>query len=293
MIKSMTAFSSEETTRDNITVSVEIRCYNSRHLDLVIRLPSRCQNLEDTVRQQASSVIQRGRVEIRVGVKNEAVGGIGCNINEDLADAHYNALVALRNRYGLPDPVQLDHLLKINGIIEPAEPETDAATVREILEETLSRGLDAAERMREAEGRALAADIDERINRIEALLEQIETQTDGLLEQCRTRLEDRINELTRGMVDIDPGRIAQEAAFMADRSDISEEITRAKSHLDQFRKRMAADAPAGKPLNFLLQEFSREFNTMGSKVGNAAVSHVIVTVKTEIEKIREQVQNAE
>jgi len=293
MIKSMTAFASEETTRDHITVSVEIRCYNSRHLDLVIRLPSRCQHLEDTVRQRASTVIQRGRVEIRVGVKNEAVGGVGCHINEDLADAHYNALVSIRDRYGLPEPVRLDHLLKINGIIEPATPETDAATVREILEETLSRGLDAAEQMREAEGRALAADIDERINRIEALLEQIETQTDGLLEQCRTRLEERINELTRGMVDIDPGRIAQEAAFMADRSDISEEITRAKSHLDQFRKRMAADEPAGKPLHFLLQEFSREFNTMGSKVGNAAVSHVIVTVKTEIEKIREQVQNAE
>ncbi len=293
MIKSMTAFSSEETTRDTITVSVEIRCYNSRHLDLAIRLPSRSQHLEDTVRQRASTAIQRGRVEIRVGVKHETARGVGCQINEELADAHYNALVALKDRYGLAGPVELDHLARINGIIEPAEPEIDDSTVREILEETLSRGLDAAERMREAEGRALAADIDERINRIEALLEQIESQTGDLLEQCRTRLEDRINEMTRGMVDIDPGRIAQEAAFMADRSDISEEITRAKSHLDQFRKLMAADEPAGKPLNFLLQEFSREFNTMGSKVGNAAISHVIVTVKTEIEKIREQVQNAE
>ena len=128
---------------------------------------------------------------------------------------------------------------------------------------------------------------------IEQALTQIKTVSAGLLPLYQERLKERIASLTSGMVDIEPGRIAQEAAFYADRSDISEEIVRAGSHLKQFRDIMNGDEPAGRKLNFLLQEFNREFNTMGAKAGNAEVSHMIVGVKSELEKIREQVQNVE
>lgn len=293
MIHSMTAFASEERTRNGITVSVEIKCVNSRHLDLAIRLPSAHGNMEEAVRQMISSHIQRGRVEIRISIQNETDDVLSFTVNERLADAYYKSLNHIRNRYSLTDGVALDHLLKINGIIEPAEMETDTSVIWNVLEETLSCSLDHVQKMRKAEGDAMKRDLFERTDRIEQYILEIENRSDGLIEIYRERLAGRINELTRGMVEIDPGRIAQEAAFIADKSDISEEITRAKSHLSQFRHIAEAEPPAGRSLNFLLQEFLREFNTMGSKAGNADISHIIVSAKTELEKIREQIQNVE
>ncbi|MFO8112399.1 MAG: YicC/YloC family endoribonuclease [Desulfosalsimonadaceae bacterium] len=293
MIKSMTAFANESKTRDGITVSVEIKCYNSRHLDMAIRLPAAHAGMEEAVRQTASGYMQRGRVEIRINIKNENRDTVSFTINEALADAYHSALHRIRDRYGLADPVLLDHMVKINGIIEPEEIAVDTSEIRPVLEETLALSFATVEKMREAEGKAIAADISKRIEHIETCIVQIEEQARGLLAIYSERLTNRINELTCGMVGIDPGRIAQEAAFIADKSDISEEITRSKSHLAQFRKLMTGEEPAGKPLNFLLQELSREFNTMGAKAGNADIAHIIVSAKTELEKIREQVQNIE
>jgi uncharacterized protein (TIGR00255 family) len=147
--------------------------------------------------------------------------------------------------------------------------------------------------MKRAEGKNIADDLEKRLIKIEDHICQIGERSSGLLEVYQERLKERINSLTHGMVDIDTGRIAQEAAFLADKSDISEEIVRARSHLDQFRRLMTAPECTGRSLNFLLQEFNREFNTMGSKAGNAEISHTIVSAKTELEKIREQVQNVE
>jgi uncharacterized protein (TIGR00255 family) len=293
MIKSMTAYASQEGTGDGITVTVEIRCYNSRHLDLAIRLPSTHTNLEESVKQMISGFIQRGRVEVRIGIKIDDKDAVSFSINENVADAYYSALNSLRERFALPDPVLLDHMVRINGIIEPVEVDIDASAAGVLLEETMQRALQSMDRMRDAEGSAIAADISERLDNIEVCITRIEGQAVGMFERYYARLKDRINELTHGIVEIDQERVAQEAAIIADKSDISEEITRAKSHLNQFRKLMDADEPAGKPLNFLLQEFLREFNTMGSKSGNADISHILVSAKTEIEKIREQVQNVE
>ena len=147
--------------------------------------------------------------------------------------------------------------------------------------------------MREKEGAFLANDLKQRLGFVEQSLDQIEADATGLVPLYRERLQERITALTKGVVELDAGRIAQEAAILADRSDISEEIVRAESHLKQFRSIMISEEPAGRKLNFLLQEFNREFNTMGVKAGNAEVSHIIVNVKSELEKIREQVQNVE
>ncbi len=146
---------------------------------------------------------------------------------------------------------------------------------------------------RATEGRHLALDLGARLNALEAALGEIAGQSSGLVALYQERLKERIATLTQGLVAIDPARIAQEAALLADRSDISEEIVRAGSHLKQFRSIMDSSEASGRKLNFLLQELNREFNTMGSKAGNAAVAHVIVEVKTELEKIREQIQNVE
>ena len=153
--------------------------------------------------------------------------------------------------------------------------------------------LDDLDAMRKREGDVIARDFDDRLKYIEKSLREIQKASSGLLPIYQERLKDRLSSLTNGMVEIDPGRIAQEAAFYADKSDISEEIVRTHSHLKQFRTIMAAEEHAGRKLNFLLQEFLREFNTMGAKAGNADISHIIVAVKSELEKIREQVQNVE
>ena len=147
--------------------------------------------------------------------------------------------------------------------------------------------------MRQREGEALAADFRRRLETIESQLNMIENDSEGLLDIYRAKLLERIHILTQGNVDIDPGRIAQEAAFLADRSDISEELVRSASHLKQFRRVMDVEEPAGRKLNFLLQEFNREFNTMGAKTSRTEIAHRVVDLKSELEKIREQVQNIE
>lgn len=293
MIKSMTAFAGAEESRDGISVTIELRGVNNRYLDIAVRMPSTYANLEEPVKQAVSAEVQRGRVEIRVTIKTEAGTIQGFEINESLADAYHDALCRLKSRYNLSGEVNLDDLARVNGVLEPSETRVDLETVWQVISDALSAGLSEFNQMREKEGNAIAADVTERIDRIESALSRIEDSCEGLIEQYRQRLTERIHKLTDGMVEIDSGRIAQEAAFIADKSDISEEIVRAKSHLVQFRELMTADEPAGKPLNFLLQEFNREFNTMGAKAGNADISHIIVAAKTELEKIREQVQNVE
>lgn len=293
MINSMTAFASAEHSGDGISATIEIRGYNSRYLDLLVRVPSTYGNLEDQVKQMVSARVQRGRLEIRIGIRTEAGDVEQFTINETLANAYFQTLEQLRDRFDLSGSVSLELLARFNGVIETAEAEADPDKVWQVLAKAMAIALDELVRMREKEGRSLAEDLAGRLDFIENQIARVEEQAEGLLEYYQQRLRERITALTRGLVEIDPGRIAQEAAFLAERSDISEEIVRARSHMAQFRELMTAPEPAGKPLNFLLQEFTREFNTMGSKAGNAEISHIIVSAKAELEKLREQVQNIE
>jgi uncharacterized protein (TIGR00255 family) len=171
--------------------------------------------------------------------------------------------------------------------------EKDMDAVWPQLEPCLRTAMTDLDAMRRVEGDNMARDFRQRLDAIETMLEEIGDLAAQLPEMVRQRLKERIDALTHGVVEIDQTRIAQEAALLADRSDISEEIVRANSHIQQFRALMEDDTPAGRPLNFLLQEFNREFNTMGSKSGKATMSHIIVAVKSELEKLREQVQNVE
>jgi uncharacterized protein (TIGR00255 family) len=199
----------------------------------------------------------------------------------------------LRTVLHTEDQLSTDFLMGSAGIIKFVEPEKNLEAVWPVLKQCLRSTLDDLNAMREKEGEFLAQDFISRLSFIQECLEQIRQSAEDLLPYYQERLKERIHTLTKGGVDIDPARIAQEAAFLADRSDISEEIVRVDSHLNQFRNIMKSKEPAGRKLNFLLQEFNREFNTMGAKAGNAQASHTIVSVKSELEKIREQVQNVE
>ena len=289
----MTAFARAEKTEGNLTVSAEIRSYNSRYLDLTLRIPQTFQSLEDKIKTLVSERTARGRVEVKLQVQDVSETACAYEIDETKATAYYRALSELKERFGIDSPIVIEDLSRVNGIIRPAENAMEPETCWPVIQQCVTEALDGLEAMRKTEGAYLAQDFAKRMDYIEAAMEKIAAASDGLLAHYQERLKTRISALTQGMVDIDPARIAQEAAFLADRSDISEEIVRAGSHVQQFRAIMNSDEAAGRKLNFLLQEFNREFNTMGSKTGNAEVSHLIVELKSELEKIREQVQNVE
>ncbi len=293
MIKSMTAFARAETTSATLSASVEIRSVNSRNLDLVLRTPHGYLALEEKIKALVPAFINRGRIELKLDVRDESETVSGFEIDSAKARSYYRALVQLKETLALAGEVDVSHLLACNGLIRAVTAEQDADQVWKVVEPCVVEALAGLDAMRVHEGDFLARDFAMRLDDIERCLDRIEEAATDLVAIYRDRLRERITDLTQGLVDIDQGRMAQEAALLADRSEISEEIVRARSHLKQFRDLMAAEEPAGRKLNFLLQEFNREFNTMGSKAGNAAISHTIVTVKSELEKLREQVQNVE
>jgi uncharacterized protein (TIGR00255 family) len=293
MIKSMTAFAGTQHSRDNITITVEIRGYNSRYLDTALRLPSAYGWLEDIVKQTVSRNISRGRLEIRIGINAEEEKPESFCVDTKLADAYHQALKQLKNRFAIEEPIGISHLTGLNGIIENTREPADTEVLLKNTEEALKHALDCFDAMRIEEGKAMAKDLSDRIALIKGFIEEIDRLRHGLAEAYQQKLYSKIIDLTGGSIEIDQARIAQEAAIIADKSDISEELSRSRSHVEQFLKIMDSDEPAGKPLNFLLQEFSREFNTMGVKAGSAQISHIVVSAKTELEKLREQVQNIE
>jgi uncharacterized protein (TIGR00255 family) len=293
MIKSMTGFAAAEKSDGDLTVSVDMRAYNSRHLDIVLRIPPGGMVLEDRIKGLVAGRIARGRVEIKIQIKDESEQAMAFEIDHPRANAMYLALGQLKKKFNLGNDISLEHLLNMGGIIKPVESADTPDSLWTTIEGCLIQGLDALEMMRQKEGDFIADDLSARLDFIEGCLAEIKGDSGALLTQYQERLKDRIAALTRETVEIDPGRLAQEAAFLADRSDISEEIVRAESHVTQFRHIMTAEEPGGRKLNFLLQELNREFNTIGAKIGHAATSHKIVNIKSELEKIREQIQNVE
>lgn len=293
MIKSMTAYARGEIQMAPYTIRVEARTVNSRHLDVALRLSHGFESLEERIKGFIAETVARGRVDIRVQIQDDSDAGFEFKVNQPRAKAYHQALTALNEDLGLTEPITAEAVIAAGNIVQAVEAEKDVDTAWDHLAPCLKTVLADLDAMRCVEGKHLSRDFDQRLASIENMLEQIGVQAKGLPVLYQQRLIDRIDALTHGVVEIDPVRIAQEAALLADRSDISEEIVRAESHIQQFRSLMQDDTPAGRPLNFLLQEFNREFNTMGSKSGKAAMSHLIVAVKSELEKIREQIQNVE
>jgi uncharacterized protein (TIGR00255 family) len=249
--------------------------------------------LEDKIKGLISERIVRGRIEIAVQIREDSDETFGFEINEATAVAYHKALVQLKERFNIGTEISLDLLAGASGIIKPAELERDMETLWQMIKDAMIEALNDLDEMRSREGNFISRDFSKRLNYIEQSINQIEKNTGDLLLYHQDRLKERIVVLTKGVIEIDSGRIAQEAALLADKSDISEEIVRAKSHIKQFREIMSSNEPGGRKLNFLLQEFNREFNTMGAKAASVDVSHIIVEVKSELEKLREQVQNVE
>ena len=294
MLKSMTAYAFVERQDGDLAVSTEIRSYNSRYLDVVLRMPQGYAGFEDKLKGVVSAAMERGRVEVRVMVQDNSSAACAYQVDLQRAEAYRTAAGQLSAHLEMGSgALSLEYLLGVPGVIQPADTRGDIDAHWELIESTVTEALAELNQMRIKEGEFTGNDLSKRLDFIESHLNGIESSAADIVIQYRDKLRSRIETLTQDLVEIDPSRLAQEAAIMADRSDISEEIVRARSHVQQFRALMESNEPAGRKLNFLLQEFNREFNTMGAKVGLAALAHVIVDIKSEIEKLREQVQNIE
>jgi uncharacterized protein (TIGR00255 family) len=293
MINSMTAYASAEKTENNISVNVEIRSYNHRYLDIVLRLGRSCRFMENDLKKQIAQRVSRGRMEVKIHITDDSDEAAAYTFDEPKAEALNTILLQLKERFQISGDISLEMFTRQNGLIRPAEKVPDEDAQLALTTSCLDVALDKLTEMRRLEGAFLSDDFNKRIGRLETYLQTIQTESQGLFSFYQERLKERIRNLTEGIVEIDDARIVQEAAFFAEKSDLTEEMVRIKSHLIQFRKFMNSPEPAGRKLNFLLQELNREFNTTGSKTEKANVAHTVVDAKAELEKLREQVQNVE
>jgi len=289
----MTAFGQREKLTTDFDVNITIRSYNSRYLDISLYPLKKYMFLESKIKALIAERINRGRIDIRVQIRDNSDEATTFEINKSKAKAYYKALVELQKEFNIDSPVPLELLVGFQEIIQPKENKIDIEACWEVVEACLQDTLDDLLAMRKKEGAFIEKDILNRLDYIGQMTDLIEKESEDLLPQYQKRLMERIQVLTGKMIEIDPQRVAQEAAIIADKCDICEEIVRIKSHIKQFRDIMIEDKPAGQKLNFLIQEFNREFNTLGSKTDKAKVSHFAVDLKSELEKIREQIQNVQ
>jgi uncharacterized protein (TIGR00255 family) len=293
MIKSMTAFGRGEVEVGDTLINVEIRAVNHRFRDVPMRLPKAVQPLEEALRAQVAEVVGRGRVEI--GFQLETRGeqpDMEVELNVPLAQAYVRVFRELQDRFGADPAVRADALCQFRDVIQVRPVERDTESLKKPALEALKEALNAMDRMRVEEGRAIEEDFRRRIRMLRDYMEQIEGRAPLVVEEYGKRLRERISALA-GELELDANRLAQEVATFAGRCDITEEIVRSRSHLNQFEQYLALGEPVGRRLEFLLQEMNREANTISSKASDASISATVVEVKGELEKLREQVQNVE
>lgn len=289
----MTGFGRGEARRDGVSWAVECASVNRKQLEVAVSLPRELGELEANVRNLVAAGVSRGRVNVTVRSESLAdISSNAVNVDHGLAQQYYHALHALAVKLEIPAEVSLHDLMRLPGVVGLQQAETSAEQAWPLIEEAVGAALKQMNLMRETEGTHLREDMEERMSRIEALLTAIREKAVTVPEAQRKLLRQRLEDAGLPLP-LDDERLVKEIALFADRTDISEELSRAASHVKQFRAYLASGEPVGRSLDFLMQEFFREFNTMGSKCNNAEIAHHVVTAKTELEKIREQAQNVE
>jgi len=296
MIKSMTGFASLTRDDELATISVTVKAVNHRFLDLQLRVPGALAALETRIRSIAQSRIARGRLEINVTFQQRRTNGIEVELNEPFLDALKAALERARDRGYVDGPIATADLLRFPQALtireKVEEASDDPSPVAARVEDAIASALDELDAMRVREGSYLRIDLDARRGRLGELFEQVAVASDQGMAQLQARLAERVREL-RGDVLADESAIAQEIAKFVGRSDITEEVVRFRGHLEHWQSLTESSEPCGRKLDFLLQEMNREVNTVGSKAEGPAVSELVVSLKAELERMREQVQNVE
>jgi uncharacterized protein (TIGR00255 family) len=291
MIRSMTGFGAGRGSAAGEELDVEIRSVNHKFCEVKVRLPRELAALEVDATKSVRERLARGGVDVSVRRAGSAAA-VAPRVDAALAEAYARAFAEIQSRLALPGHITVADVVSADGVIRLDERPLDLDAARQALRVGLGAALDALVAMRAREGAALAQDVAGRLDTVQALVDQAAALVPRSVEHHRARLSERIEELTRGMA-LDPARLAQEVALFADRTDVTEEVTRLRSHLAQARALLAGAEPAGRKLDFLVQEMHREVNTIGSKSQSAEIAAIVVAAKAEIERMREQVQNVE
>ncbi|HVG35930.1 MAG TPA: YicC/YloC family endoribonuclease [Pyrinomonadaceae bacterium] len=292
-MKSMTGFGRGAATGENFSVAVDLKTVNNRFLDVHLRLGAELSSLEAVVKRRIGARLSRGRVDANISF--ERTGEVAYELNRPLIAGFITALRAMQQEFKVAGEPDINVLARLPGAMQPVRDGIHPEMIAGV-ERAIDEALDELEQMRLREGEELAAEMRSRLEEIARHVPVIEEAASNLVDAYRARLQKRIGEMMarngQGL-EIDPGRLAQEVAYLADRSDISEEIARLKSHLAQFRETIDTAGETGKRLDFLLQELNREANTVLSKSTEMGIKEAALAIKAEVEKLREQVQNVE
>ena len=291
MIKSMTGYGASGTV-EGIEVSVELKSVNNKFLDTSVRIPRSFLFAEEAIKQAVSSHISRGKVDVFVTVDTSMADDMVVRVNEPLLKGYLDALSLISDKYGLTNDISVMGVSRLPDVLSVEKKELDADAVAEGMRTIAEQALCDFDRMRIVEGEKLKADVLLKLKNIESYVTVIEKNSPLTVKEYREKLLGKLNEVL-GSSGIDESRILTEAAIFADKIAVDEETVRLRSHISQLRQMLETGSPIGRKIDFLLQEFNREANTTGSKCQNSDIAHVVVELKSEIEKIREQIQNIE
>ena len=288
----MTGYGSNKGVTAGMELSIELKSVNNRYLDVTPRLPRSFIFAEDSIKAAVGRHISRGKVDVFVNISGSDTAGQAVKVNWSLADGYMTALHDISAKYGLVADITPDIVARFPDVVSVEKAEVDAEAVRDGICDILEVALRDYDAMRAREGEKLKADILGRLVSIENMVSRVEERSPETVNEYREKLTQRMNEVL-GSAGIDEQRILTEAAIYADKIAVDEETVRLRSHISQMRSMLETGSPVGRKLDFLIQEFNREANTIGSKCSDVALAQVVVDIKSEIEKIREQIQNIE
>ena len=292
MIRSMTGYGSAKGQAGDLQISVEVKSVNNRYLDASVRMPRSFLFAEDAVKSAIGRHISRGKVDMFINVDSSAADDMSVKVNEALLKGYIDAINLISGKFGLENDLTAVSAGRFSDILSVEKKDLDAEEISAGLVFVAEEALRDFDAMREREGEKLCTDVLSKLETISSLVTVVEEESPRTVEAYRNRLREKISEVLSS-AGVDENRILAEAAIYADRVAVDEETVRLRSHMSQLRSMLAGGSPIGRKIDFLIQEFNREANTIGSKCQNSDIAHVVVELKSEIEKIREQIQNIE
>ena len=291
MIKSMTGYGKANLSKNLREYQIEIKSVNHRYLDLSVKMPRKLSYLEEVIKKEISTKVKRGKIDVFITFENNSAEGKEININAGLAKMYIDQLKELAEKENILADIQVTEISKFPDVLNIQNNQEDETIKDELLEVT-KNAVENLVQMRQVEGKQIATDLLERLENIQTKVNEISKLSTGLIEEYIVKLEERIKQILKDQ-EIDQSRLAQEVVIYADKCSIQEEVTRLNSHISQFKTMLDSDEAIGKKLDFIIQEMNRETNTIGSKANNLDITNSVIDMKTEIENIREQVQNIE
>lgn len=292
MVKSMTGYGRAVETVNGREFTVELRSVNNRYLDCTVKLPRALSFAEDAVKQAVKGAISRGKVDVFISLRSESAQDVKITLNAPMVEGYIAAMRQMAQDYGIGEDISVSLLSRMPDVFTVDKPEIDEEQLLSDLLSVVGKALERYDAMRTAEGKALENDLRSRGQTILGLVEQVEAGSGQTVADYRTRLENKLKEVLANTA-IDESRILTEAAIFADKVAVDEETVRLRSHLDQMNNMLTTGGAIGRKLDFLLQEMNRESNTIGSKCSDVRLARIVVDIKAELEKIREQTQNIE